>query len=516
MRKYCRINAKFDKLLANSSIWKPKLSLNIIKGGRLMELNTGTQNLKVELELLGAANGIVTGSGNLLTIRRGNIVKKILIDYGLFQGEHENLNDPYMLDTSKIDFVLLTHAHLDHCGALPVLYRTNLEHEPYDGMIYASAETLDQAEHILRDSARLNMGKLNKILNEEEEFSDEELIMYLPEDAENAISHFCPVSVEEEISLCPGIDVKFIPNSHINGSTMIEVYVSYGAERYAIAFTGDVGKRKTPLYREMVYDKEPNVNAVVLESLHGVEEPTETYIDSIRIIKKILKRCIKEQKNLYIPVFALDRSAILLMVMNQIMDSGINFKCFFDSPLAEKELLCYMRAYNSGESKWFDYERSNPFGVDRIDFAEDYAGHMQIVKRHGPNVVITSSCMGYGGRVLDYFEHHIQDEDAVFVFPGFLPEGSPSKILCDASKGEIVEINDKRYIKHCEAYNLFGFSSHGYLEDKLEILDRYCNAQMIMLNHGDEESLNALEEYLSDRLRAYVLIPEICEKYELN
>ena len=258
---------------------------------------------------------------------------------------------------------------------------------------------------------------------------------------------------------------------------------------------------------------------MVLESLHGAQNPTETYMDSIHTIKKILKRCIKEKKNLYIPVFALDRSAIFVMVMNMLMDSGLRFNCFFDSPLGQKELECYINSYNSKESQWFDYDKKYPFNIERTEFnfISDYPEHMRLVKKEGPNVVLTSSCMGYGGRVLDYFEQHIQDENAVFIFPGYLPDESPSKILCDANCGEIVEINGQRYIKHCETYQLHGFSSHGYLEDKLKIIERYCNANVIFLNHGDEESINEIKEKLTiTKADATIIVPDFCEVHVLT
>ena len=503
--------------------------------------------LEVSVEFLGAVAGVITGSGTLLVVRRGNAVKKILIDFGMFQGEDEYLNKERIISPEEIDFVLLTHSHLDHCGGLPVLFKSATDAPPYNGMIYGSKETLEQAKHIIIDAASVNYRKFqNKVaelkeaqntvkkennklkkkdpskkdlmsldmLNDEvEEIAAE--ILYLPVDAEEAIRHFSPVELNTCISLCEGIDAKFIPNSHINGSTMIEVYISYGSMRYGIVFSGDIGKRRTPLYKEMIYGSEPGINALVLECLHGTEEQQEDFTDSIQILKKILKKCVREQKNLYIPAFALDRSAIILMVLNTFMDKVTNFNCFFDSPLGEKELVCYMQSYNSGTSEWFDYDKKEPFNIERINFVSDYSGHMRLVKRDGPNVVLTSSCMGYGGRVLDYFEQHIQDEDAVFVFPGFLPDECPSKVLCDAKRGEIVEIMGKRYVKHCETYQLHGFSSHGYLEDKLEVVERYCNVDTIFLVHGEEKSIQEIKEVLASKLDAKVIAPDFCDEYEL-
>ena len=506
-----------------------------------MEYSDPKRSLEIKVEFLGAVGGVVTGSGTIVTVRRGSIKKNILIDFGAFQGEDEYRNVERVIVPEEIDYVLLTHAHLDHCGAIPMLYKSVGDRLPYMGKVFGSAETLSQAKHIIKDAAILNRKRLdskiaelrevehtvkketNRIHKKDasyKELSDldslngileevQEEIPYLPEDAEEAFQHFRSVPMNLEISLCEGIDIKFIPNSHINGSTMIEIYATYGAEHLSIAFSGDVGKRKTLLYKEMVYPKEPNIDILVLESLHGTQEPEETYADSIRTLKKIIKKAIKEQKNVYIPVFALDRSAAFLMIMNQLMDYGMHFNCFFDSPLGERELEAYMRAYNTGTSEWFDYDKKEPFRLERIDFADGYDGHMRIVKREGPNVVLTSSCMGYGGRVLDYFDQHIQDEDAIFVFPGYLPDDCPSKLLCETEKGKMLEMNGRKYIKHCETYHLNGCSSHGYFEDKLEIIERYCNASTIMLNHGDNQSLCELEQALLNKTDKDIVVPEL-------
>jgi len=520
----------------------------------ISKINPG-RNLKVFVHFLGANNGVVTGSATVVTIVRNNVTKNILVDYGSFQGEHEHINQERFIVGDDIDCVLLTHAHLDHCGGIPALFRPLGEVIPYTGKVYGSRETLNQTVHILRDSAKIYENKLKGLKNEMdrtketlqktkerrtrekarpaeiasidsavEVIEDEEDILYSIEDVEEAIKHFVPVDVKvfgnEDITLFEGIDAKFIPSPHINGACMIELTAHLGDERFTIVFTGDIGKSDTLLYRKMRFPVNNDANCMIMESLHGDGPEIETLDESILKLKKILKKAQKKQKSVIIPLFAMDRSAGFIKLFNQFMDQGMYLQCFIDSPLAMKELNCYINSYEEG-SAWFKYLDGFPFKLDRFQVIEDYSQHMLAVKFRGPNVFITSSCMGYGGRVGEYFEQHIQDEDAIFIFPGFLPNECPSKELLEAEKGSIVEINDRRYIKHCETIQLHGFSSHGYIDEKIKVLQSYPNVKTIFLNHGDEASINGTYEEIKNFSLQYenkireIVVPKFDDIFEL-
>ena len=399
-----------------------------------METCSEKGKLDVQIEFLGATDGIVTGSANLVTITRGSTVRKILVDYGWFQGEHEFMNDMRAINPDDIDCVLLTHAHLDHCGGVPMLYRVIGDCIPYTGKVYGSRETLNQAVHILRDSARLNEHGTkglrygfekakNSLMKERERaeredakpkdiaaldsavcvIEDEEQgAYYTVDDVEEAIKHFVPVDCTrgegaiQEITLYEGIDAKFIPTSHINGSTMIELKAYYGEQQYTIVFTGDIGNENTLLYKKMRIHTNFNANCIVMESLHHEVNPPETLTESTIILRKIIRKAVRKQKTVIIPVFALDRSAGLIKILNDFMDQGMFLQCFIDSPLAMKELACYVESYKDGESAWFNYQQGYPFKLERFKVIDNYPEHMLAAKYRGPNIFITSSCMGFG------------------------------------------------------------------------------------------------------------------------
>ncbi len=202
-----------------------------------------------------------------------------------------------------------------------------------------------------------------------------------------------------------------------------------------------------------------------------------------------------------IPTFAMDRSAGILRVLNDFRDQGMKFDITFDTPLGQSMLFLYSNDYD--ESAWFKHTKGFPFRTKNVHMIGNYQEHLLALKNRGPGVFITSSGMGNGGRVTDYFKHHIQNDKAVFVFPGFLCENTPSRRLVEAEKGDIIEIAGERYKKRCETVWLHGFSSHGYIGEKIDLLDCYPNAKKVLLNHGEPESISDTLENISEYNQMY-------------
>lgn len=504
----------------------------------MSEKNNG-RNLTMKVSFLGAVGNDVTGSATLLEIAMGNCVKKILVDCGMFQGEDETESvDAVPINPKEIDAVLLTHAHLDHSGEIPYLYKIG-----YEGEVYASHETLAQAKAIMYDCANINKKNIPaSVLNSIEDIGVKahrksnhskqaklveqviagertellDLALYLEVDVDEAIKHFHAVAPFKIFKLFDGVSVKFLPNTHQNGATIIEVYAEYQGEKKAIAFSGDIGPANAYLYREMNYEPNENVDYCVVESLHGVSKPEETFNDSVRKLRNLIRKTvIRGNKSLYIGVFALDRSAMLLAVLNDFLRSGMNFELWFDSPLGEIQLNNYIDSYENKKNVWFREFIHNPFDCRNVAFCTYYKSHMELVRDSSPKVVLITSCMGYGGRILDYFQAHIQDERSVFAFAGYLPEESPSNKLHVGERGKIIEVNGNRYVKHCETVRFHGFSSHGYYREKMNFVNMYPNAKGIFLNHAPLEEKEELKQRMQQNVPAEIFIPTYDEVYEL-
>lgn len=504
-----------------------------------MSEKSTNRELNFKVHFLGAAQNDVTGSCTLLEINMGNRTRKLLIDCGMFQGEEETESiDVVQVDPKEIDAVLLTHAHLDHSGEIPYLYKIG-----YEGEVYASHETLAQATAIMYDCASINkknipfkvlnsieniqskahrkanQSKENKLLEQvidEEQNELFDLALYLAEDVDEAVKHFHDVAPLKMFKLFEGVHVRFLPSTHQNGATIVEVYAQYQDQKKAIAFSGDIGPAHSYLYREMEYEPNENIDYCVVESLHGVNTPEETFNDSVRKLKKLIRKTVVQgNKNLYIGVFALDRSALLLAILNDFIRSGMNFELWFDSPLGEIQLNNYINSYENKKNVWFREFLHNPFDCRHVKFSTFYKSHMELVRDSSPKVVLVTSCMGYGGRILDYFRAHIQDEKSVFAFAGYLPEESPSNKLHVGEKGKIVEVNGDRYVKHCDTVRFHGFSSHGYYQEMMNFVNMYPNAKAIFLNHAPLDEKENVKSKMQEEVQAEIFIPMYDEVYKL-
>lgn len=499
------------------------------------------RKLGMRIQFFGAAGNDVTGSATLLSITCGNHVKNLLVDCGSYQGndgmEDEHVSEKAVIEPGNIDAILLTHAHLDHCGEIPYLYKMG-----YTGEVFASAETLDQASAIMYDSANINRRKIpedalekvaeisekahkkakngKKEMRLEEDFIEQELeglkgmALYLEEDVDEARRHFKPVEPFKKFKLFDGIFVRFVPNTHQNGATSIEIYAEYHGEKKSISFSGDIGPANSYLYRKMEYEPNYEVDACVVESLHGVKEPIETFEESAKKLKELIRKMvIQKKKSLFIGVFALDRSAMILSLLNDFRRGGMNFPVWFDSPLGETQLKNYIASYSKPEKVWFKEFKNDPFEYTHIHFSTYYRSHMDLVRDETPKVVIVTSCMGYGGRITDYFEHHIQNEKAVFAFAGYLPDNSPSKVICNGEDGKIIEVGEYRYVKHCQAVQFHGFSSHGYYPEMMNFVNMYPNAKYVFLNHAPLEEKEDVRWQMQQEIKPEIILATYDEAF---
>ena len=489
-------------------------------------------NFHIELKFFGAVGNITTGSSTLITICRGNDRFGILVDYGLFQGKDEHYNELSQVIYEKIDAVIITHAHLDHCGLLPYLYKHG-----YSGKTYCTREASEHIKNVLHDVAEINKQKIqhqlkaiNKIATKSKnkqgkkkqpniaaDFVDElkESVIYLPEDVDDTIHHLSPLPVNQLINLYYGVSIKLIPSSHQDGAAIIEIYANYKEQNINFAFSGDIGKADTYLYRKMGYKPNNKIHYLVMECLHGIEEEIEDYKCSYDRLRHIIKEATQKKKNIYIATFALDRSATIIAMLNQMMDEHIWLNVSLDSPLANKHLANYICHYQSKTSSWFKQFKKNPFFIGRINLINNRTE--RISKKTEKDIIVTTSAMGYAGPIRDYFKEHIEDEDAIFIFTGWLPPESPSSILHETAKRDKVTINGNEYVKLCETARLHGLSGHGYYDDLISMINRYPKLKAVFLNHAEHNTKLKFKECIEkERPCVKILIPKMNEKYNIT
>ena len=497
---------------------------------------------KVYMTMLGAAGDEVTGSSTLLKIVYDRRTSYGLIDAGIVQGEDEIRNFSYPVISEKLDFVILTHAHADHFLALPIL-------KNFKGKIYATTSTFNQGRELLNDAAlnyernaagslgisyeayldmrtkldelerRKNHSDLvlyNQLLTEISEI--EEYALYTRRDVDRIARHFVSVPVYQDFIVAHGVYARLIPATHQNGAVNVELYVGgFDEDSVNIAFSGDIGSKESFLYKKHHYKEDFLINYIVMESLHGLEERTQTYQEAFFQLRKLVFEAQRKKKTLILAGFALDRSAMLLYAINKMIDEyGLSATVYFDSPLAHRELKHYEADYASGKSHWFKDLGRAPFDTSEVIVTNRYDTHIDALRDLGPKIVITASAFGDGGRILDYFDRYIQDDNAMFVFVSWLSEDCSSYVLHNAEIGSVIELHGMHYVKRCATYQIQGFSAHGYLPEFIEFIERFPKVKGIFLNHANRSVKNELMERLTKDYDADMFIPEMYDGAENN
>lgn len=506
----------------------------------------------VKLMFLGGVGDDVTGSSTLVSIEIEGKNRYGLIDVGGYQGA-SNRNAYFPVDATKIEFVVITHAHYDHIGLLPKLYK-----DGFKGKVYITEQAKAQGKLILQDAANINVRNSeytkcggSKLKAEKRRYEKEKKKAVTCRDVKNydvAISQLDDIiasvlySLEDVSGLTPLYEVikpnklftifdgkvfgRFIPTTHQNGAIQFELYYKENDERIGVLFTGDIGPDNSLLYESKDGYINTEIEYGVVESLHGVEWPEETLEDSISILEKLINKSIRKGKTVVISGFSLDRDAMLVYLINRMFAKGARFKVYFDAPLALSELICYQNFYKQEYEKrmtscdtddlWFKDLGRDPFSLERFEVITKIPEHTQLLNSSEPKVILTSSANGNGGRVVDFFDKLIQDSNTVFVFCGWIYPESPSSILLSTEPGQIVDFGYSRYKKNCETIQLHGFSSHGYWSEVLEKFFMYPAMREVILNHGEWEVKEKLKKEIVETFEMGVHIPMLYEAYEIS
>lgn len=461
---------------------------------------------KATITFLGAA-GTVTGSRFLVSSEKS----KILIDAGLFQGLREDRRknwNPFPVDPRSIDAIVLTHAHLDHCGYLPLLVR-----QGYRNKIYATDYTIKLATVILRDSARLQMEDAKYAA--EKGFSKHPipLPLYNVEDVEKTLNYFSAVNFRTNIKLTEDSSVTYMPSGHILGSA----YVLLEIDGKELLFTSDMGRNSHPLLSPP--DRAPSVplDAVITESTYGDrvhETPLLSFADEINA-------AVKRGGSILIPAFAVDRTEVILMALRELIGSRAipNIPIYVDSPMALTALDYYRDAVekNAPElregvaEKWKSVDPFNPGNLAEMRTVEESKSLNEISKT---SIIISASGMGTGGRVVHHMAHMLPDPKNTVILVGYQAAGSRGRSL---EEGEPrVKIHGKWIPVHAAIVKIDSFSVHADSDELISWLQDIKNPKKVFVVHGEPDSENALADRLRKELHWRVYVPKSEESFELD
>jgi len=454
----------------------------------------------MEISFLGAC-GTVTGSMYLITTDKK---RKILVDGGVFQGELEDLNhSSFPFDPYEIDYVILTHAHLDHIGRLPKLVK-----EGFEGKILGTPATLDLARIILMDAAKLQSEEFEtqKKRNDRKGIETREPL-YTLEDAIATMSYFKPISgYDKEIEILEGVTITWRDAGHILGSAFLEMTI----DGHKLVFSGDLGNRNKPIIRDPESIKMKDAELIVVESTYGsrlhksIEESKEEFLNAL---KETLPK-----GNVVIPSFAIERAQDLLYYIREFKEEGLlskDVKVFLDSPLAISATNIF-RAHKEcfdDEARELLKQKRDLFSFPNLFFTRSKEASMEINNIKSGAIIIAGSGMCTGGRIKHHLKHNLWREECAVIFVGYQAAGTLGRRIVDGEKeveiyGETVKVNAK-------IYTINGFSAHA---DQQEILDWVSSVEKntkVVVTHGEEVERDALAEKLKELGFNEILKPKL-------
>lgn len=452
----------------------------------------------MKIQFFGAA-GTVTGSKTLV---ESNGVR-ILIDCGLFQGNKETreLNwEPLEVLPSTIDYVLLTHGHLDHCGWLPRLVM-----QGFEGKIYCTSPTKSISRLILLDSAKIQEEEAEKANQEHYSKHIPAMPLYTVEDAEKVLPYFRVIQLEEEFNLDAEITARYFYAGHILGACSIELNL----EGKTLVFSGDVGRDNDDLL--FPPNKPKKADYVFLESTYG----DRLHPDNIPMedLEFTINETIARGGNVIIPSFAVERAQAIMYLIWKLKQQGRipEVPYIIDTPMGIKVIDLFTE-----NKKWHKLKLDECDAMcSMFQLVTDFEETMTTVYDEQPKVVIAASGMVTGGRVLSYMERHIVDEKNTIVIVGFQAEGTRGRKLIEGKKE--IKIYGNYYPVRAQIVELEGLSAHGDQEDLLQWLaDLESKPQTIFLVHGETDALVALKKKIEEKYEVFCEIPYIGQQFEIN
>jgi metallo-beta-lactamase family protein len=473
------------------------------------------------IQFLGAA-GTVTGSKHLINTgdNSGKSGFQVLIDCGLFQGQKEwrerNWRD-LPIPAREIDAVILTHAHLDHCGWIPRLVK-----EGFRGSIHATQPTIDLCGIILPDSGHLQEEDARFYNKTKKSKHDPALPLYTSDESQKSLERFHPVQVGETVSLSPEISFRFVRAAHILGSCMAEISLRNNGETRRLLFTGDIGRvRDHKIAPGKVVHSGPAegeiADLVVMESTYGNRmHPKE---DPLPELAGLVRETTQRGGSVVVPAFAIERTQKFVFILKHLMESGQvpRIPVFCDSPMAIKAVEIFLKhdeEYSEGTREMIR-KYGSPLQWPGFTFASTSEESKKINAVLTPSVIISSSGMVTGGRILHHLAQRLPDPRNLVLFIGFQAPGTRGFTI--KSKADEVKIFGDYVPIRARVAALEQFSDHADPPELLEWLRTFRNQPArTYLVHGEPDAATQLQDTITRELGWSVRVAEYMQKVEVS
>ncbi|MCR5288700.1 MAG: MBL fold metallo-hydrolase [Treponema sp.] len=483
----------------------------------------------ITLYSLGATQE-VTGSKHIVEVNG----RSIMIDCGAFQGkrkEADEKNRNFKFPTQELDAVVLTHAHYDHCGLLPLLVK-----QGYEGNIYSTPATRDLANLVLMDSARIQARDAEYLRKQAakkgEKFSWKPIFNEF--DCTKAANQIVTVSYNRKMYITPDVQLEFFDAGHILGSSCVLLSVKglhYGTfsapsparggsgNEVRILYTGDLGRNNKPIVRDPSIDI-PAPDYVYLESTYGnrKHENKEYALDEL---ERVVRRAVEKKGKIIIPSFAIERCQELVYYLHLFVDKGRipKIPIYVDSPMAASAtgiFSMHPECYDEETKEAFLKHHKNPFGFGSLSFINSVDESKELNKKEGPMIIISADGMCEAGRVLYHLANGISDPRNTVLIVGYMAEDTLGRKLFEGSKE--VKILGDWYKVNAEVESINAFSAHADYEEIVEWLDALDTSRLkqIFLVHGETDSQEYLQNYLAEHGYPQVTVSKYNERYRIE
>jgi len=465
----------------------------------------------MKITFLGAASE-VTGSQHL--IETADL--RILLDCGFFQGpraKSREKNETFHCDPKNLDAVILSHAHIDHCGNLPRLYKMG-----FRGPVFCTDATADIAEMMLLDSAKIQFEDAKYLSRKLKGQHPPIEPLYSKEDVLGLVKLFQPCSFSKwHETIGDELRVRFHPAGHILGSAISEIDIKDGRERKTIVFTGDLGRRGMPLLKDPTPVEGADV--VICESLYGsrIHPPSRSIKDEL---ERILKKANEQKGRVVIPAFSLGRTQQVVYFLNELFneDALPRMPIYVDSPLATR-LTKIFRRYDETLDK--DVQETlvhddDIFGFESLTYVGSQKESMELNRREGPFVVISASGMCENGRVVHHLKHAMTKPENIIALMGYQAPNTAGRRI--ANKERYVRIFGRELPLKAEVHQFEGLSAHADVEDLkwwFEQSTKRGHFGHVFLVHGEPHAGEALAKVIDNHCDHPPIIPKRLESFEV-
>ncbi len=473
----------------------------------------GSDGQVMELQFCGGAR-TVTGSQVLVSVDKATI----LLECGLYQGRREESyarNQNFSFEPSRVEALMLTHAHMDHSGNVP-----NLVKKGFKGAIYATPPTVDLCKIMLRDSAYLQMKDVEWV-NRIRRRKGENLIepLYTIADADAAMDYFVGMEYGKAFSPAKGVEVSFLDGGHILGSASIRMDARENGRTWSVGFTGDIGRPDMPIIRDP--NKLREIDVLIMESTYGDRHHAE-HADVEEHLARLVNETAKGGGRVVIPAFALGRTQLLVYLFHKLHNQNRipDIPVFVDSPLAcsaTQVFRKYPELFDRETGRIFlqDENDPDPFVFNRLKYVSDVEESKRLNSLSYPHIVISASGMAEGGRILHHLRNSVGNHRNLLLFVGYAARDTLARKIMDGQRR--VKIFGEEHTIKCRVETIDSFSAHA---DRRELLDYVAindprRLKHIFLMHGEEDQALSLKDALRSKGYENVHVPQLNETFKL-